>query len=44
MIFDDVLRGLDADTENQIWHNLFGSDGLLRNHRTTVIFTSSAGK
>ena len=41
-ILDDPLSGLDADTENRVFHNLLGQDGLLRRHFTTVIFASSA--
>ncbi|PGH17633.1 hypothetical protein AJ79_00994 [Helicocarpus griseus UAMH5409] len=42
MVLDDVLRGLDADTENHIFNNLFGREGLLRKYPTTIIFTTSA--
>ena len=44
VILDDVLSGLDADTENRVFHNLFGRNGLLRKHRTTVIIASSSAK
>lgn len=43
-ILDDVLSGLDMDTENQVFHNLLGLDGLFRRRATTVILTSSSSK
>jgi len=44
VILDDVLSGLDADTENRVFHNLLGLKGLLRKHSTTVLMASSSGK
>ncbi|KAI4197560.1 MAG: hypothetical protein LQ348_002135 [Seirophora lacunosa] len=41
-MLDDVLSGLDMDTENQVFHNLLGLDGLFRRQATTVILTSSS--
>ncbi|KAL8839223.1 MAG: hypothetical protein Q9170_001829 [Blastenia crenularia] len=43
-ILDDVLSGLDMDTENKVFHNLLGFDGLFRRQATTVILTSSSSK
>ncbi|KAL8774135.1 MAG: hypothetical protein Q9209_001243 [Squamulea sp. 1 TL-2023] len=43
-LLDDVLSGLDMDTEHQVFHNLLGLDGLLRRQSTTVILTSSSSK
>jgi len=43
VILDDVLSGLDADTENRVFHNLLGMKGLLRKHNTTVLIASSSG-
>ena len=43
-MLDDVLSGLDTDTENTVFHSLLGQDGLLRNHGTTVILASSSAK
>ena len=43
-IFDDVLSGLDLETENLVFHNLLGLDGLLRRQSTTVILASSSTK
>ncbi|KAF2200883.1 canalicular multispecific organic anion transporter 1 [Delitschia confertaspora ATCC 74209] len=44
VILDDCLSGLDSQTENRVWHSLFGNDGLLRRCRTTVLITSSSAK
>ncbi|KAH6703299.1 multidrug resistance protein MDR [Leptodontidium sp. MPI-SDFR-AT-0119] len=41
IILDDALRGLDADTENRLFHNILGPSGLLRRHRATVLIASS---
>jgi hypothetical protein len=44
VILDDCLSGLDGQTENKIWHGLFGRDGLLKRCRTTVLIASSSSK
>ncbi|PVH81871.1 hypothetical protein DL98DRAFT_457694 [Cadophora sp. DSE1049] len=44
VVLDDVLGGLDVDTENRVFHNLFGRSGLLRKHSTTTLITSSSAK
>ncbi|KAK2853332.1 hypothetical protein FQN49_005174 [Arthroderma sp. PD_2] len=44
LILDDVLSGIDAATENHIFHHLLGEEGLLRRLGTTVIITSSSPK
>ncbi|OAQ98836.1 hypothetical protein LLEC1_04924 [Akanthomyces lecanii] len=36
-IFDDVLSGLDKDTEQQVLNRVFGPDGLLRKRKTTSV-------
>ncbi|KAI0130479.1 ABC transporter [Xylariales sp. AK1849] len=36
-IFDDVLSGLDADTQNQVFDRVFGSAGLIRSRRAAVV-------
>jgi ATP-binding cassette subfamily C (CFTR/MRP) protein 1 len=41
---DDVFSGLDAHTENAVFHNLLGTDGILRRLRATVIVASSRSK
>ncbi|KAL9030430.1 MAG: hypothetical protein Q9196_001447 [Gyalolechia fulgens] len=43
-MLDDVFSGLDMDTENKVFHNLLGFDGLFRRQATTVIVTSSSTK
>ncbi|CAK7267892.1 hypothetical protein SEPCBS57363_002820 [Sporothrix epigloea] len=42
-IFDDVLSGLDADTEEKVFDRIFGPDGVLTKQRqaTTILCTHS---
>lgn len=42
IILDDVFSGLDARTEDQVFHNLLGREGMLRNTNRTVLVTSSS--
>lgn len=42
-MLDDVFSGLDAETEDQVFHRLFGASGLLREHHKTVVIVSSSG-
>jgi ATP-binding cassette subfamily C (CFTR/MRP) protein 1 len=44
LIMDDVFSGLDAHTEDAIFHNLLGEQGILRRFKTTVIVVSSRCK
>lgn len=44
IILDDVFSGLDAHTENAVFHNLLGTHGILRQFKTTVIIASSRGR
>jgi ABC-type multidrug transport system fused ATPase/permease subunit len=44
IILDDALSGLDATTENHIFHYLFGNYGLLREVGTSIIVASSSVK
>ena len=37
LILDDVFSGLDVDTEEQVFRQVFGPDGLLRRRRSTVV-------
>lgn len=37
LVLDDVFSGLDADTEEQVFQNVFGNDGLLRSRKSTVV-------
>ncbi|KAL4811793.1 P-loop containing nucleoside triphosphate hydrolase protein [Aspergillus spinulosporus] len=43
LLLDDVFSGLDTKTEERIFYNLFGVDGLLRRSDTTVILATNAG-
>ncbi|KAI0129875.1 ATPase-like protein [Xylariales sp. AK1849] len=36
-IFDDILSGLDADTEEQVFRRVFGVGGLLQRRSATVV-------
>ncbi|KAF4996188.1 hypothetical protein FGRMN_4636 [Fusarium graminum] len=44
IILDDVFSGLDAHTENAVFHNLLGINGILRQLHKTVIIASSQAK
>jgi ABC-type multidrug transport system fused ATPase/permease subunit len=37
LVLDDVFSGLDADTEEQVFQQVFGPDGLLRRRCSTVV-------
>lgn len=37
LVLDDIFSGLDADTEEQVFRQVFGLDGLLRRRRSTVV-------
>ncbi|GKZ21921.1 hypothetical protein AbraIFM66951_007309 [Aspergillus brasiliensis] len=37
LVLDDVFSGLDADTEEKVFQQVFGSDGLLRQRGSTVV-------
>jgi ABC-type protease/lipase transport system fused ATPase/permease subunit len=37
LIFDDVFSGLDADTEDQVFQRVFGTEGLLKRRKTTTL-------
>ncbi|KZL81674.1 abc transporter [Colletotrichum incanum] len=41
LILDDPFSGLDSETEDLIFHNLLGEQGLLRLADMTIIFASS---
>lgn len=40
MVFDDIFSGLDATTETEVFHRVFGSNGILRKRGTTVIIST----
>lgn len=37
LIFDDIMSGLDANTEEQVFRRVFGPAGLLRRRNSTVV-------
>lgn len=37
LVLDDVFSGLDADTEERVFQQVFGVNGILRRRRTTVV-------
>lgn len=37
LVLDDIFSGLDADTEEKVFQQVFGADGILRKRRCTVI-------
>lgn len=41
-IFDDVLSGLDVDTEQHVFINIFGPDGFLKKKSATVVLCTHA--
>ncbi|WZH49980.1 putative ABC multidrug transporter [Fusarium acuminatum] len=43
LVLDDVFSGLDADTEEQVFRRVFGTEGLLRERRTTVVLCTHSG-
>lgn len=40
VICDDVLRGLDADTEDQVFRKVFSANGILRCRKATVVLST----
>ena len=44
LILDDIFSGLDADTEEQVFQRVFGSDGLARRRNCTVILMTHSVK
>lgn len=40
IICDDVLRGLDADTEDHVFRKVFSANGLLRRKKATVVLST----
>lgn len=37
VVCDDVLRGLDADTEEKVFRNIFSTSGILRQRKATAV-------
>lgn len=40
VICDDVLRGLDADTEDSVFRRVFSANGVLRRRHATVVLST----
>ncbi|KAE9574644.1 ABC transporter [Colletotrichum fructicola] len=40
LVVDDALSGLDSSTQNHIWDNVFGQNGLVRRFGTTIILAT----
>jgi ABC-type nitrate/sulfonate/bicarbonate transport system ATPase subunit len=43
-LLDDVFSGIDSSATEAIARDLFGSMGLLRKMRTTVVFATHSSK
>jgi ATP-binding cassette subfamily C (CFTR/MRP) protein 1 len=43
LILDDVFSGIDNNTEQIIFDRLWGSNGIFRRLRTTVVLATHAG-
>ncbi|KAL4971316.1 P-loop containing nucleoside triphosphate hydrolase protein [Aspergillus desertorum] len=44
LILDDVFSGLDADTEEKVFRQVFGASGLLRRRGSTVVLCTHSVK
>lgn len=44
MLFDDVLSGLDADTEAELFRRVFGPEGIVQRRNATAIVCTHAVK
>ncbi|KAI1139479.1 P-loop containing nucleoside triphosphate hydrolase protein [Hypoxylon sp. FL0543] len=44
LVFDDILSGLDANTEEQVYRMVFSPDGLLRRRNATVVLCTHSVK
>ncbi|KAJ8131478.1 hypothetical protein O1611_g2147 [Lasiodiplodia mahajangana] len=44
LLLDDTFSGLDGETEQAIFNNLFGPAGLIRRLRTTVVLVSNSSQ
>lgn len=41
-VFDDVLSGLDVDTEQHVFSHVFGPDGLITKRNATAVFCTNS--
>ncbi|KAK9581548.1 hypothetical protein V6Z93_008761 [Aspergillus fumigatus] len=44
LLLDDTFSGLDGETEQAIFDNLFGITGIIRRLRTTVVLVSNSSQ
>jgi ATP-binding cassette subfamily C (CFTR/MRP) protein 1 len=44
VLLDDIFSGLDGQTEKTVFDNLFGSKGLFRQLKTTVVLVSNSSQ
>lgn len=44
VIFDDVLSGLDADTEDQVFQRVFGPEGVIKKRGATAVLCTHSIK
>ena len=44
LVLDDILSGLDANTEEHVFQRVFGPEGLLRRRRSTVVLCTHSVK
>lgn len=44
LVFDDILSGLDANTEEQVYRRVFSAHGLLRRRNATVVLCTHSIK
>ncbi|KAH8596734.1 putative ABC transporter [Bisporella sp. PMI_857] len=44
VLLDDCFSGLDGETENKVFENLFGPTGLFRQLKTTVVLVSNSAQ
>ncbi|ETS83153.1 hypothetical protein PFICI_05029 [Pestalotiopsis fici W106-1] len=44
LLLDDILSGLDGNTENEIIENLLGPSGLIQKHRSTLFLITNAAQ
>ncbi|KAF2645937.1 P-loop containing nucleoside triphosphate hydrolase protein [Massarina eburnea CBS 473.64] len=44
LVLDDIFSGLDADTEDKVFQQIFAPGGLLRRRRTTVVLCTHSVK
>jgi ABC-type polar amino acid transport system ATPase subunit len=43
MVFDDVLSGLDSNTEEEVFTRVFGPEGVLKRDGITAVLVTHRG-